>query len=142
VISLLATVATMPSTSILRRFLLAASLLAVPGCGQKLYHENTVQLGAGEVQLILIDAPKREQRVSLTVSSGGSPVDVYVVAEKDKEAAKEAVLDGKKPSASLAGKVKVQDATLEATIPANTAFAILLGGASKSSTVKVKVTGH
>ena len=62
--------------------------------------------------------------------------------EKDKEAAKQALLDRKKPAASFAGKVKTQEATLEATIPANTGFAILLGGASKNSQVKVKVTGR
>lgn len=126
----------------LRSSLLASIVLALPGCGQKLYHETTVQLSAGEVQLLLIDAPRRDQKISVTVTSSGSPIDVYVVLAKDKEAGKEALLNGKKPTESLAGKVKTQDATLEANIPANTEFAVLLGGASKSSQVKMKVTGR
>ena len=125
----------------LRPCLLAAIVLGLPGCG-RLYHETTVQLGAGEVQLLLIDAPKRDQKISVTAASSGSPIDVYVVLAKDKEAAKEALLSGKKPAESLAGKVKTPDATVEATIPANSEFAIILGGANKNTQVKLKVTGR
>lgn len=121
---------------------LAILFLALPGCGQKLDYESTLELNAGEVQSLAVDAPRREQKVSVTVTSSASPIDVYVVLEKDKEAAKQALLDGKQPAESLARKVKTQDATLEATIPANTKFTILLGGASKSSQAKVKVTGR
>jgi hypothetical protein len=126
----------------LRCGLLVALLLAGAGCGQKLDYDSTVQLDAGQVQSMMIDAPKREQRVSVTVTSSSSPIDVYVVLDKDKEAGKQALLDGKKPAAALASQAETQDATLEATMPANSAFAILLGGASKTSQVKVKVTGR
>jgi hypothetical protein len=122
--------------------LLAFLFLALPGCGQRLNYETTVDLPEGEVQSLMIDAPKREQKVSVTVSSAGSPIDVYVVLDKDKEAGKQALLDHKKPAGSLASKTKTQDATLEVAIPANTGFAILLGGASKNSRVTVKVTGR
>jgi hypothetical protein len=125
----------------LRGCLFLAVLLTLPGCG-RLNYETTVPLGAGEIQALRIDAPRREQKVSVTVTSAGSPVDVYVILEKDKAAAEEALLDRKKPAASLAGTMKVQEATLQATIPANTAFVVLLGGANKPSQVKVKVTGH
>jgi hypothetical protein len=126
----------------LRRSLLAIVLLALPGCGQKLDYETTVDLDEGQVQSIAIDAPKREQKVSVTVTSSGSPIDVYVALDKDKEAGKQALLDRQKPAQSLAHKVKTQEANLEATIPANTGFAILLGGANKNSRVSVKVTGR
>jgi hypothetical protein len=126
----------------LRRPLLAALLLVVAGCGQKLNYDTTVQLGDGEVQSLSIEPPKREQKVSVTVTSSGSPIDVYIVLDKDKEAAKQALLDRKKPAEALASKVKTQDATLEATIAANTGFAVLLGGANKNAQVKVKVTGR
>jgi hypothetical protein len=101
-----------------------------------------VQLDAGEVQSLSVEPPKRDQKVSVTATSSSSPIDVYLVLDKDKEAGKQALLDGKKPAASLARKAKTQDATLEATIPANTGFAVLLGGAGKSSQVKIKVTGR
>jgi hypothetical protein len=100
------------------------------------------QLEAGDVHLVLVDPPRREQQVRVTVTSSGSPVTVYIVLNKDKEAAKQALLDGKNPVGALDGKAKTQDATLEATIPANSGFAILLGGASKSSQVRVKVAGR
>ena len=124
-----------------RRALLAVLLLAFPSC-QRLNYETAVDLSEGEVQSILVEAPKKEQKVSVTASSAGSPIDVYVVLDKDKEAGKQALLDRKKPASSLASKVKTREATLEATIPANTGFAILLGGASKSNHVTVKVTGR
>jgi hypothetical protein len=117
-------------------------ILALAGCGQRLDYESTVQLDAGEVQSLGVDPPRREQRVSVTVTSTSVPVDVYVVLEKDKESGKQALLDVKKPAESLASKTKTQQATLEATIPAKTGFAILLGGATKSSQVKVKVIGR
>jgi hypothetical protein len=123
-----------------RGYLLVALLLVLPGC-QKLNYETTVQLGDGDVQLVLVDPPRSEQKVHITAASSGSPVDVYVVLDKDKEAAKQALLDGKKPAAVLVSETKTRDASLEATIPAKSGFAILLGGASKSSEVKVKVTG-
>jgi hypothetical protein len=118
-----------------------ALLLALPGCG-RLGYETTVQLGAGEVQALSIDAPRSEQKVSVAVTSSGSPVDVYAVVEKDKEAAKEALLDRRKPAAFLAGQAKTQDATVEATVPGHTAFVILVGGASKPTQVHVKVMGR
>ena len=126
----------------LRRSFLMIIFLALAGCGQKLAYETTVQLADGEVQSIAVDAPKTEQKVSVSVVSSGSPVDVYVVLDKDKETGKQALLDRKKPAESLASKVKTQDATLEATVPANTGFAVLLGNASKPSQVKVKVAGR
>jgi hypothetical protein len=126
----------------LRRTLFALLLLVLPGCGQKLNYETTVDLDEGQVQSILIDAPKSEQKVTVTVNSAGAPIDAYIVLDKDKEAGKQALLNRQKPPQSLAGKVKTQDATLEATVPANTGFALLVGGASKNSRVSVKVTGR
>src|SRR5262245_432385 len=117
---------TMPQIPTRCRVLLAILFLALPGCGQKLDYESSMQLDAGDVQWISIDSPKREQRVSVTVTSSGSPVDVYVVLGKDKEAAKQALLDTKKPTESLANKVKTRESTLEVTIPANTGFAVLV----------------
>src|SRR5437879_5858568 len=126
----------------LRCSFLAILLLVLPGCGQKLNYETTVELDESQVRSIMIDPPKREQKVSVTVTSSGSPIDVYVVLDKDKEAGKQALLDRRKPAGSLAGKVKLQEATLEATIPVGTGFAILVGWAGKNSQVKVKVTGR
>ncbi len=120
----------------------AISLLLLSGCGQKLDYETSLDLDEGQVQSISVDPPKREQKVSVTATSSSSPIDVYVVLDKDKEAGKQALLDRRKVAAALASQTKTQSATLEVTIPANTGFAILAGGAGKSSHVTVKVRGH
>src|SRR5438128_4535389 len=101
----------MRRTLSLRRGLLAGLLLIASGCGQKLDYETTLQLGDGEVQTLSIDAPKRPQRVRVSATSSGSPIDFYVVLEKDKEAAKQALLDRKKPTHPLVGIAKTQEAT-------------------------------
>jgi hypothetical protein len=119
----------------------AICLLGTAGC-QKLDYEKTVNLGAGEVQAISIGPPTREQKITVVASSTGSTLNVCLVLEKDVEAAKQAMLDGKAPKEPLASKEKAQEATLEATVPAKTGYAIVLGGASKSCEVKVKVTGR
>lgn len=126
----------------LRRSLLTLVLLVLAGCGQRLDYETTVDLDEGQVQSLSIDAPKREQKASVTATSSTAPINVYVVLDKNKEAAKQALLDRRQPAEALARQVKTQDATLEATIPANTRFAVLLGGASKHTQVKVKITGR
>jgi hypothetical protein len=126
----------------LRRYLLIILLLPMAGCGQKLDYETTLLVGDGEVQTLSIDPPKRAQKVSVTATSSGSPVSVYVVLEKDKESAKQALLDGKKPAQALIGTAKTKDATLEANVPAQTAAVVLVGGARKSSEVKVKISGR
>jgi len=121
--------------------LVGLALLATMGC-QKLNYEKTISIDIGEVQSILIDAPKRDQKVSVAISSPDSAVNVCVVLEKDQGAAKKSLLDGKKPAEALANKDKVKDDTLEASIPGGSDFAVLLSGAAKSTQVKVKITGR
>jgi hypothetical protein len=111
------------------------------GC-QKLDDERTFEVGPGKIRSMLIDPPTKEQKVTVTISSSISPVTVYVVPAKEQEAAERAMESGKQPNQSFAGKEKSQEATLEATIPANTGYAIIVGGAIKDSQVKVKVTGR
>lgn len=121
--------------------MLLLGLLA--GCRQKLDLERSLTVDVGDVQLIDIDPPRSEQKLTVTVTPSGAPVDVYVVAADDAEAAKQALLGNKKPSKPLASKLKVsKEETLEATIPAKTGYAVILGNASKESKVSVKLTGR
>ncbi len=121
---------------------LGIALLLLAGCGQKLNYESTLQLEVGDVQAIAIDPPVKEQKVTVTVTSTASPVDVYLVFAKDKESGKRALLDRKPPAEPLAAKAKTTDAVLEATIPAGSGFVVLLGLANKSTSVKLKVSGQ
>src|SRR5438552_193693 len=108
--------------------------LSVPGCQWPLNYEKTAQMSVGDVQVFPVEAPKRDQKIAVAVSSSNGPVNVYVVLEKDQEAAKRALLDGRKPANSLGDKEKMQEATIEATIPAKNGFVVMLGGVTKDTT--------
>lgn len=107
----------------------------------QLNYERTLELDSGTVRSIILDALSGEIKATIVVRSPGVPVHVYVVLEKDREAAEESVLRGKKPEKLLASKEKTEEVTLQATIPAKTEFVVLLACAGKQKAeVKLKVT--
>ena len=113
------------------------------GCKQRLNSESTLNVGPGEVQSKIVDAPRADQQVTVTVSSPGAPVSAYLVLEKNRQAAQEALLNGKTPANVLDGKDRTEDATLQGTVPAREEFAVLVSNAgSKSAAVKVKIIGR
>ena len=113
------------------------------GCKQRLNSESTLTVGPGEVQSKIVDAPRADQQVTVTVSSPGAPVSAYLVLEKNRQAAQDALLSGKAPANVLDGKDKTEDATLQGTVPAKEEFAVLVNnGGSKPAQVKVKITGR
>jgi len=122
---------------------LLALLGLAAGC-QRLDVDRTIKLAPGDVQDILIDAPRSQQSIKVDVNASGAPVDVYVLLEAERQAVKENLLINKRPDPAklLASQQKVTTATLEAAVPARNDFAILLAGASKPAEVKVKVTGR
>ena len=113
------------------------------GCGQKLNIDRTITVGPMEVQSILVDAPKGDQKLTVDVSSPGVPVNVYVVFDADQQAVKDLMLAGKAPDASkfVAGQQKVEAVELTTLVPAGKAFGVMIGGAKKKTDVKVKVKG-
>ena len=120
---------------------LCVAFFSLTGC-QRVNYEKTIQVDPLGVQEIVIDAPRSDQKVTVAVSSPGAAVNVYLVLEKDKQAAVEALQADKKPANLLASKEKAEEATVEATVPAKNGYAVLLSSASgKKSDVKVKVTG-
>jgi hypothetical protein len=127
-------------SSVRAGLLLIASAAFLCGC-QRLNHERTIALEEGEIRSVEIDAPTRDQTVTVSVTAG-SPVDVFIVLERDEEATKEALSLQKAPNTQLAGKLKVQDATLEAAIPAKKRFAVLLSGARTKTDVKLRIAGR
>jgi hypothetical protein len=114
------------------------------GChGQRLDSESTMTVGPGEVQSKIVDAPSADQQVTATVSSPGAPVSAYLLLEKNRQAAQDALLSGKKPANVLDGKDKTEDATLQGKVPAKEEFAVVVSNSGgKSATVKVKITGR
>jgi hypothetical protein len=120
-------------------FVLAAALLS--GC-QRLNYESSAKVPPFGVHRIEFDPPKYAQKITIETHSPGSPVSVYLVRQEDSDAAQDQLDKDKTPSASLAGKDKSEDITLEATVPAKTAFSLLIRADKKSAEVRVKVTGR
>jgi hypothetical protein len=121
--------------------LLCGSILLAAGC-KPLDLERTVEVDPGSSYSFMIDAPKRQQKITIAVKSPGAPVDVYVVAEKDREEAEKGLLVLQPVKNALASSEKVEDKTFEATIPAKTAFAIIIYNRNpKKASVTIKATG-
>src|SRR4051794_19039333 len=101
--------------------------LSLTGC-QKLSYEKTLTLTSGEVQAFPIDAPRSQQKVTVSVTATGSPVNVHVVLESDHAAVMEALTNSKKvdPAKVLASKEKMDSGTVEATVPAKKGFSVLV----------------
>src|SRR5437870_83616 len=126
-------------------------VLFVAGCQRPLNYEKTFRMEPGDVQAFPVDAPQREQKVRVEVTTSGVLLNVYVVRAQDEEAARQALLSDRKPTSSLA-KTEITPGQkpstssvasgLDATIPAKTGFTVLLNGATKSCDVTLKITGR
>jgi len=128
----------------------AAAALAAPGC-QRVNQQKTVSLAPGEVVApFIVDAPATSQTVSVTVTPSGAPVDVYVVLEKDREAAQQelekavmargvgAPKEGAAQSVknSLGGQANIdKETTVTGTVPAKNAYAVIVGNPGKTTSV-------
>jgi hypothetical protein len=115
--------------------------LSVVGCS-KLHEERTVQVAPGEERTLVIDAPKRDQKVQVDFSSPGVAVNVYVLLEKDDQAARKAIDAGTTSDKMLASQLKAEQGSLQATIPGGNNFLVVVVAAStKTANVTVKING-
>src|SRR5687768_9229287 len=103
---------------------LVLSLLALTGCGKKVLHDEAVPLDPGKTEAITFKGLRKGQTVSVETSSPGAPIDVYIVLEKDKNTAMQALEKDKAPANSLAGEAKTQGKTLEAVVSEGDAVTI------------------
>jgi hypothetical protein len=119
---------------------LLCATFALGGC-QRLNIEQKVTLSGIEPKQLDVDAPRYEQKVTVEVDSPGVPVFAYLVKTEDAEAAMRALEREKEPENVLAGtKEKSEKVSLTATIPAKTAYSVLLRptGARAEATVRIK----
>jgi hypothetical protein len=123
-----------------RTLALPVCALLLAGC-TRLDFEHTYDLEGPVTQKVEWDAPKYEQKLTVTVSAE-EPVSVYLVKEDDKEKAMNALTADKEPEGALASKVNAKEITLQATVPAKTAAAVLIRNRANKNRVKVKVTGR
>ena len=118
----------------------ALALAAAVGCQSRLSHEKEYHVESGSTFDVPIDAPRYEQKMTVTVSSD-APMNVYVYLEKDRDAVQTALSRGKKAPELLAFKDQVQNDTLEVTVPAKQAPVVTLETGPKAANAKVKITG-
>jgi hypothetical protein len=119
----------------------ALALVLTAGCRGPLNVETTVHLDpVDSSKPLLIDPPTYDQQVTVTVSSPVE-VDAYLVLEKDRKAAEDALAAGKKPTAVLDEKEKATEATLTGKVPGKTASAVVFSNARKTGDAKVKIVG-
>jgi hypothetical protein len=115
--------------------------LLAGGCNRALNFEKTLAMGPGDVKSFSVDAPRGEQKVTVTFTSSEAPVDVYVALEKDLESAASAIQNFKTPNSVLANQLKARTGSIEAVIPAKEAFGVIVANAIKDSSVQVKIAG-
>jgi hypothetical protein len=121
-------------------FVLGALLLT--GCQQTIVNEK-ITLNPGDIKDRIIEAPSREQKVVVEVSSG-APVNVWIVLESERQAvkAKLGIDQVPDPARVVASKQRIPSGTVEGTVPAGKEYAVILSGATQKTEVQLKVTGR
>lgn len=122
--------------------ILVVTLFLAVGCQQKLDVDKTADLDPGDEIMYPIDAPTRDQRVTVTAQSGGVEINLFIVKAKTDEDAKKIIQKqtGDEIFAKTLGKV---DPTLETVVPGGTAYYVAATNPSqKEAKVSVKITGR
>jgi len=117
---------------------LAAGLTA--GCQSRLNVEMAFQLDVGAQKDLEIDAPRHDQKVSVSVTSD-APVNVFVYLQKDRQAVLDARGREKVPPQVLGSAENTPSATVEVTLPAKERGVVTIETGPKAASVKVKITG-
>ena len=110
---------------------LIVSFAGAAGCASsKVRFEKTIEVDPSKEgsKILIIDAPKKEQKVKIEISAQGT-IDVVIKLEKNLESLKD----------KIAEKRGAKEFTFEVTIPAGEAFCIVLTAPTKTSvTVKAQ----
>jgi hypothetical protein len=116
-------------------------ILCFAGCNKALNYEKTVTMDPGEMRSFPVDAPRANQKVTVTFTSSVAPVDVYIVLDKDLELVSREIKNYKSPGAVLNKIEKAREGSVSADIPAKNAFAAIVAGSTKETSVQLKITG-
>lgn len=122
-------------------------LVLTAGC-QRLNHEKEIDLEQFTVYKAMFDAPTYNQKVTATIEPKDSAVSAYLVTDANLKAVEKALQENTAPDAKLALAQKTakrgdpkENFTIEASVPAKTAFALVLYTPQKNTKVKFKVVG-
>jgi hypothetical protein len=88
------------------------------GCGPRIVDERDVSLEVGDIKSILFGPFKKELTVTVSASSPGAPISVYVFASDQQEHVDYAITYSKEPQQTWAGVASTEDVTLTAVVPA------------------------
>jgi hypothetical protein len=129
------------------RFIHAGTVLLLAGlcggCGQRTFHhEQNFTVGDQTVYSADIDAPAKDQSLTVQVKSPGVRLGVFVVLKADKEPLVHRLLNGQPPAGKILAQCPpAEQATLKVTIPAQNAFTVILQNESnKPASVKLTVS--
>jgi hypothetical protein len=123
----------------MRRILPACLLALLVGCGPpKLNHEKDFDVDYGGQTFNMVPA-KVEQTIMVDAVATGNTIDVFVFLAKDKAAVDKGLLTNKIEGV-IASKDKQQTAFLEAKIPPNENWTVMVRASTpKSANVKLKI---
>jgi hypothetical protein len=120
---------------------LAATLLVLAGCGNKLNDKRTLTVKPSTVEKVFFDAPLVD-KATVVVKSPGAPVNIHIVFAKDAEAAGDAIQEHRPIKDPIVGAERTEEKTLEFQ-PGKKPFAILISvGSSRPAEVQLTVTGQ
>jgi len=126
---------------LVRRFSLLWLLVLVAQSGCKKLNDNrTVEIEPGEEKLIIADPVSRDQSVTVSWDSEGSPVSVYLFLEKDQKAASDAITLGKASDKMLAKKEQSSEDSLQVQVPSEEKLVVMMTS-RKQAKVRVKMVG-
>jgi hypothetical protein len=124
---------------------LGTLLLLTAGCGQRVTIEKDVTLPPGEERYYFVDAPRKQQTVTVTTKSGGVPIDLWVIhAATEAEAHSIVIKQSGKTKGVLANRLEKADPELEVTVPADTPYVVVVANpphGKKEASVAVKIEG-
>ncbi len=115
-------------------------LVLLAGCQSRLNDERTYELTTGDIKTMSIPGPRYQQKVTVTVNSD-APVDVYAYLDKDKDKVEKALDSAQKPEQLLASQERMQDGSLEFTLPAKEGGVVRIVAPFRPTKVKIKLSG-
>lgn len=122
------------------RFWLGIGILIVlSGCQRALNDQRKVDVKSAEVKSVLYDVQERAKTVKIVIRSEGEPVDAYLVLEKDRVQLVEQLTNQNKPTGALASALRMKETWLAGSIPARSAFAVVLVS-PKDTSVTIQAT--
>lgn len=116
-------------------------LVLLTGCPKsRIHQEKTLNLDAGDSTELQIDGPTGNQNLKVAFKSTESAINIYVLLEDQLGGKKDDLDPTKLPAgAILASEKNSKEGTISASIPAKKAYRIFVNGATKKTTVNLKL---